>query len=412
MRISPAGIGKIAGVVLCIAVIGIWVLWSRTDYSVRGTVQVDTGAYISPGANIDVHLILASVQEDINRLVEDFSQLKTARMSQAVVTLIQQSTPGTPGAAAGGDAGLSIEHVISDSLNDTQPAEAGDTPPADDTLTRILTAEPDEEETNEIQQRISTYRNNAQFCRECMPVCPIGEDFYLQAAQYWEDKATALEEKGRLVYDEATLNYETTWQTYNGLGEEPVQLVSRKVRIDPGKLRKAEEQLGAPEKQPDKEKKETPKEMLQALEVPTNDIMNAAVEIERVLNEQNVYVIAETANLLREKILDTRKTDTDGSYVFKGDDVQPGGYIIFTRYDVLSTEGEPVEFMWYQPVTVPVKRFALKKAVTVNLDELNQSKPATLNLYVPERGELYLQLIDEIQTKRKEPAKDTAGTRG
>jgi hypothetical protein len=398
MRISPAGIGKIAGVVLCIAVIGTWVLWSRTDYSVRGTVQVDTGTYISPGDNIDVHLILASVEEDIKKLVEDFSQLKTARMSQAVITLIQQSTPEKPK----DDSGLSIEHVISDSLNDTEPAEPAETAPADDALARALREAPDEEEKNEIQQRINTYRNNAEFCRECMPACPIGENFYQQAAQYWEGKAAALEEKGRLVYDEATVNYETTWQTYNGLGEEPVQLVSREVRVDPGKLRKAEEQLTGPEKQPEKKKEETPKEVLQAIEVPTNDIMNAAGEIERVLKERSLYAIAETENLLREKILETRKTDMDGSFVFKGDDVQPGGYIIFTRYDVLSTEGEPVEFMWYQPVTVPVKRFALKKAVTVNLDELNQAKPATLDLYVPERDELYLQLIDGIQKKRTE----------
>ena len=155
-------------------------------------------------------------------------------------------------------------------------------------------------------------------------------------------------------------------------------------------------------------KEETTKDVLQALEVATNDIMNAAAEIERSLNERNLYAIAETANLLREKILDTRKTNTDGSFVFKGDDVQPGRYIVFTRYDVLSTEGEPVEFMWFQPVTVPIKRFALKKAVTVNLDELNQSKPATLNLYVPDRDELYLQLIDEIREKRTEQDENAA----
>jgi hypothetical protein len=109
--------------------------------------------------------------------------------------------------------------------------------------------------------------------------------------------------------------------------------------------------------------------------------------------------------LLKEKILYTRQTDTDGSYVFAGPDVQPGNYYVFTQYDVLSTEGEPVEFMWYCPVTVPQRRLALKKSVTLNLDDLNQGKPATLGMYIPDREELYLQLIDEIQKKEK-PAKE------
>ena len=93
---------------------------------------------------------LASVEEDIKKLVDDFSQLKTARMSQAVVTLIQQSTPATPGRAAADETGLSIEHVISDSLNGTEPAMPGEAAPADDTLARALREQPGEEEKNEI----------------------------------------------------------------------------------------------------------------------------------------------------------------------------------------------------------------------------------------------------------------------
>jgi len=411
MRISPAGIGKIAGVVVCIAVIAIWLLWSRTEYSVRGSVQVDTGAYVSPGANINVHLILGSVDEDVKKLVDEFARIRVSRISQAVVTLIDTASAAVPASDTLSPSGLSLENVINASLKDSpdKPKEA--VPAVDVALVKILKAPVDAEEKEEISQRIQEYLEFAMVCRDSMVACPVGEDFYRKGAEYWENKAAALQDKGRLVYDEATPNYSTEWKSYSGLSDEPVQLVTREVRVDPAQLSAAEKQLGGGSVKPEPEKKKDADKPLPIPDIPTNEIMTAAVDLERILMDRNQYTITETAKLFKEKILDTQQTDTDGKYVFKGDDVQPGTYIVFTQYDVLSAEGEPVEFMWYCPVTVPLRRLALKKSVAMNLDELNQCKPATLDMYVPERSELYLQLIDEIQKKRNPDKKEITETR-
>jgi hypothetical protein len=406
MRISPAGIGKIAGVVVCVAVIAIWLLWSRTEYSVRGTVQVDTGAYVSPGANIDVHLILASVDEDVKKLVAEFAQLRASRISQSVVTLVAETAPVAPESAAAADPfGLSLEHVISDSLKDSPSATAAKKLPVNNQLVQSLKEPPSQEEKDEISLRIQEYLEYAMVCRDSMESCPVGKNFYLKGAEYWEKKASDLQEKGRLVYDEATPNYSTVWETFSGLSQAPVQYVIREIRVDPTLLNQVDKQLAGVGEKPVPEKKKEPAKKLQIADVPTNEIMAVAVELERVLKERNQYVITETAKLLQEKILYTKQTDSDGSYVFNGADVLPGTYVVFTQYDVLSAEGEPVEFMWYCPVTVPLSRMALKKTVAMNLNELNQSKPATLEMYIPEQGELYLQLIDEIQ-KKQSPKKE------
>jgi len=86
--------------------------------------------------------------------------------------------------------------------------------------------------------------------------------------------------------------------------------------------------------------------------------------------------------------------------------VQPGNFIIFSKFDILSTEGDPIEFMWFNPVNVSIKRLAFDKTTIVNLDELNLSKPPYLDIYIPEKEELYLELVDMLTEKFEKPEKE------
>ena len=65
----------------------------------------------------------------------------------------------------------------------------------------------------------------------------------------------------------------------------------------------------------------------------------------------------------------------------------------------MSSEGERVEFSWFNPVTISLKRLAFDKSSVVNLDELNQSKPPVDNIYIPDTDELLLDVLDGLKKK-------------
>ena len=405
MRVSSAGMGIVAGSLLGIAVIVLFVLLALTKYTIAGTIQVDTGAYVSPACNINVDLILASVDQDLARLTDQFQAYRSEKMTQAVARLAVEmetklaetiaKTPATSTVAAG----LSIEHVIDESL------ETGESAPktvVETELMAILKEPAAADEKEEIQSRVDKYLRYALYCREMIDNCSVGNMFYRKGAEFWEEKVAALKEKGRLVYDDATVNYSTDWERYTGLGDEPVQEVSRTVRIDPAELAAAEEALGesGPAVKP-AARAEKPKPPAIGKLVSTNAIAAQATELERVLKDQYQYGLGESLKLLRDKTIMSVQTDAEGAFSFKGDEIQPGDYVVYAIYDVLSAEGEPVEFMWFEPVKISLRRFAFNKATVVTLNELNQHKPTFQSVYLPGRDELYLQLMDELEKKRK-----------
>ncbi len=406
MQISPVLIGKVAGAVAVVAVCIPLYLWSRADYSIEGTIQVDTGAYPSFARNIDVRLIHRAADEEMQKLVTEYKTFRDFRVGKTLGQLRGQAEdmqpPGEEPATPESDSSGIIENMLrsaSEAVDTAAPIEEETSPPM---------PEPDERERENVKERIWTYARHETYCRDCVPLCPLGPPFYVKGARFWEEKASKLKDAGRLVVDEASVNYETTWMEYGGLGDEPVQFVKAVIRtnVPAAALESGASPAGSAKPARKKEpgaKKARGQGAIAGSPLTTNEILKAAAELQRDLQQKYQTVFRRSNELLIEMTLDQVTTDDEGHYVFRGDAVQPGNFVISAKYDVLSAEGKQIEFMWFHPVNLSLRRFAFNKSTVVNLDELNQSRPPFLDVYVPTRDEIFLELVDELKKAEEKP---------
>ena len=391
MHISPSLIGKIIGAVAVIAICIPLFLWSRANYSIEGTIQVDTGAYINPARNIEVRLIHGSVMKEMETLIADYknynSFIKDSIAEILLTNLLDKST---------GQGGKGTTDLIKEMMSGT----SGNTNQMQKSLADLLLSKPDAAETEEVNALVSTYYYNANYCRDDQEFCPNGSTFYGKAAEFWDNKAENLKKYKRLAANDATKNYETTWIDSGGLGSEPVQVVKSFIKtdinltkIDGSGKDKSETAVS------DKKEKLSPGQLIPGSNITTNDIIAAAAELKRDLQQKYQSVLKKSNELLIQMILDQINTDEEGRYIFKGNAVRPGDFYISSKYDILSSEGERVEFSWFEPVTISLKRLAFNKSTIVNLDELNQSVPPVYNIYIPTRDELYIDIVDMLKAK-------------
>jgi|GEM_PF-1554140 len=382
MSASSKIIGPAVGGIIGIVIFGLAFLWFRSTYSIKGTIQVDTGIEIRQARQTDVSLIQGFVSEDLDQLVAEYNSFKNRQTDKMVEQLVLKSKE------------------ISDSKKPKTEIEN-----KEEIVEKALATDPDEAEKETIDQRIREYAKNAVYCRKSIPDIRKGKYYYESGAEFWEEKISNLKDYERVVVDEASLNYETTWEPTGGLGKEPIQIVKAVVRTN---LTGAIEQEPAEEPAKEKPEEKVRDEVVPGSYLTKDDVMSLAVELNKELRSEYNDVAGKSSDLILTMTIEQTKTDDKGNFVFKDKVVQPGKFIIFSKFDVLSAEGEPVEFMWFHPVNVSIKRLALDKTTVVNLDELNMSKPPYLDIHIPEKEEVYLELVDKLTAKLKEPEKENA----
>ncbi len=390
MKISPSLIGKISGAIAVIAICIPLFLWSKSNYTIKGRVQVDTGVYVNPARNVDVKLILGSVDDQLKILVSEYENYRDFRKEKTIELILEQKKQSTSNSLEKSDSNTT-KNAISNMLASTV-GKTGET-------WKINLAELDDEERELVTTLVSKYYQNSNYCRDQAAGCPIGAVFYEKGSLFWESKADNLIENKRIIFDEISTNYITTWVN-GGLGGEPVQVVET-VIITNITFQEIKAALGdSHEEDPAEKPKQIDRSaILLDLNISTNDILGAVTDLKKDLQQKYRAILSKSDDLLIEMILDQVTTDENGDYIFKGKSVKPGKYFISSQYDILSSEGERVEFSWFNPVTISLKRLAFDKSSVVNLDELNQSKPPVDNIYIPDTDELLLDVLDGLKKK-------------
>ena len=384
MSVSPKLIGKTIGGIVGLGICALAFLWFRSTYSIQGTIQVDTGIEIRQARQIDVNLIQGFVTDDLDQLVAEYNSFRKEQLE-----------------------------VVFERLMEKSRGKFGTENPEEKTIVNVEEkieypeADSDKAENDTIRKRIREYAENAIYCREKIPEIPEGKEFYEAGALFWEEKISNLKDFDRVIVDEASLNYETTWKPSGGLGEEPIQIVKAIIRTNVINLANVsiepvKENVEEAEKTVETEKSKV-NEVVPGSLLTKEEVMDFAVELNRALNTEQKVIAGKSRDLILAMTMDQTKTDNKGSFVFKNKSVQPGNYILSSKFDILSIEGIPVEFTWFNPVKISINRFAFDKTTLVNLDEVNQSKPPYMDIYIPEKEELYLELVDMLNLEFKKP---------
>lgn len=409
MRISIVGVGKLAGLAAGIALLTLLVLWSRARYTIEGSVRVEEGSAAGPARQVEVRLVSQNYEDSVAQLVQQYQRAYEAVLQAAVTQLIAKVNDIAASTnAAGGAGGLSLEALPP---ADTRSARERlrDEHPEVQRLVRALEKELGpltDDERKDVSARVQRYLEFSLYCREMMQVAPVGARFYERAAEYWEERAEALKKTGRAITDDAALSYETEWFT-GGLGDEPVQRVSRISRTNEAllaALREARsgEQAPAPTPAAPPQKPRRSGGVLPHSSLTSNDVQTALAAALRELQHTHDTVVRAAEDALLDETLDIAATGDDGRFAFRGDTVQPGSYIIFAKYDILSLEGEQMQLVWFEPVAVSLRRFAFNKSTRLDLTELNQRRPAVMDLRVPAQEALFATLVEEVRNARKQ----------
>ena len=382
MKFSPTLIAKIAGVIIAIGICAVAFLWLQSTYSIQGNIQIDTGVEVIEARQTDVILIQGFVTEDLDKLVAEYKSFEKQQTENTLNQLLKKSKENAA----------------------TKKPEEIPTPKIEKKI-EILNIENNETEDEIITKRIREYAENAVLCREEIPEIREGKEFYEVGAVFWEEKITNLKDFDKLIVDDASLNYETAWQSTGGLGTEPIQIVRAVIRTNIINVQITKPTPEIPEEKPKKPEKPKVDEVIPESFLTKKEVMSFAVALKKGLRSEYKEIARKSSDLIMTMTMEQIQTDDKGNFIFKNKVVQPGNYIIYTKFDILSIQGEPVEFMWFNPVNISIKRLAFDKTTILNLDELNQSNPPYLDIYIPETEEIFIRLIDKLEEKIKKPKK-------
>jgi hypothetical protein len=381
MHISPVGYAKLFGLAATITLIALLVVWSRAHYKIEGVIAVE--GQPTP-ASLEVRLMAISADDDIAMLTNELVATQQA-LTQTIVTQLGARVTAAR-AAARAKRALDITSLDVSRHADKSAGETGPLTPAEEA---------------ELAARMERYTTYALYCREQMKTCRMGGAFYEHGARFWDDKVAQLRSSGRLAADEATRAYETEWLDHQGLGEEPSQRVRAFVSSNAVflALHKETQTKPAPMKK-ERAPAKTVKEggLIAGCAITTNDVMTLVDEAVRTLQHQHTDGLPRAEESMLNATLAIAHTDGDGRFTFAGGSIQPGRYIVFARMEALSLDGERMEYMWYEPVYVPLKRLAFNKRATVRLTELNTRKPAVLQAAVPTRDELFATILTDLRS--------------
>ena len=380
MKMSPTLISKIATVIIAVGICAVAFLWLRSTYSIQGNVQIDTGVEVIEARQTDVILIQGFVTEDLEKFVAEYNSFEKQQTENTLNQLLKKSK----------------EKADAKKSKEKPKTKIGK-------KIKILNNENNETENETIGKRVREYAENAVYCREEIPEIREGKEFYEVGALFWEEKITNLKDFDKLIVDDASLNYETAWRSTGGLGTEPIQIVRAVIRTNIFYVKPSNPAPEIPEKKPEKLKID---EVIPGSFLTKKEVMSFAIALNKGLRSEYKEISRKSSDLILTMTMEQTQTDDKGNFIFKNKVVQPGNFIVYTKFDILSIQGEPVEFMWFNPVNISIKRLAFDKTTILNLDELNQSKPPYLDIYIPETEEIFIRLLDKLEEKIKKPKEE------
>ncbi len=363
MSVPSATIGKVAGGIVGVGLVAMLVLWARSTYTIEGRIEVDMVTHRTPVRDIEVWLIERAAEDDMTNFVAEYESFMHEWPQTSASQLFVKA----------------LEHIAHANTGTASAATLD---------TGALKASGASSSRSDAEVRAEGFRAYAKACREMKEACPIGGAFYDHGARFWENQAARLAKEGGGVI------YTTRWVSAGGLGGEPVQVVSV-VAPQGGTAR-----TGAHDaKTPSKAAKAPPREggIVPGSTLTTNEVRAAAAEYEQALDQEYARLFRDANNRLVSLTNAQTKTDEDGRYVFSGDAVQPGHYLVFAKYDTFSTENEQISFMWFQPVDVTPRRLAFSRKTVVDLNSDNQRKPQVLDMKVPTTNDLFTVLADRLR---------------
>ena len=257
---------------------------------------------------------------------------------------------------------------------------------------------PNEEEQAEIAKRVKNYKEYALYCRKRAEESVSGRSMYEKGAEFWEAKLETLKEKGRLVFDEVSYNYSVEEKKYAGLGDEPVQIVTKVQRVTPEELAV----MNVLEIPPEKQKTEKPKkkgEFNAASFINTNAVLKAAAQCHEQMKEAYKNISAKQDELIVQGQIEKVMTDENGVFAFKNPSIKPGLFGVYLEPNTLTPSGDILPVRWLVPVQVKGNAFSWNKATNITLDEQNMDTEVMASDAVPSIKDIYAGFLKDLQAE-------------
>ena len=257
---------------------------------------------------------------------------------------------------------------------------------------------PSEEEQAEIAKRVKNYKEYALYCRKRAQESQAGRTMYERGAEFWEAKLETLKEKGRLVFDEVSYNYSVEEKQYAGIGDEPVQIVSKVQRVTPEELAVMDVVTIAPEKQkPAKSAKDKNAKFDAEKYIDTNAVMKAAAQVCEQIKESVKNLSSQEDEALVQGQIEKVMTDDNGQFAFKNPAIKPGLYGVYLEHSMLTPSGDLLPVRWVVPAYVASKPLSWNKATVVTLDDKNMDPGIIKDGAAPQKSDIYARFIKDLK---------------
>ena len=259
---------------------------------------------------------------------------------------------------------------------------------------------PDESELAEIAKRVKNYKEYALYCRKRAQESQAGRAMYEKGAEFWEAKLETLKEKGRLVFDEASFNYNVEEKQYAGIGDEPVQIISKVQRVTPEELAVMNVVEIAPEKQKTTKAPKDKNAVFNAEKyIDTNAVMQAAAQVCAQIAESVKNMESQEDEALVQGQVEKVMTDDNGQFAFKNPAIKPGLYGVYLEHNSLTPSGDLLPVRWLVPAYIAKKPFSFKKSLVITLDEQNVDPEVLNETATPKKADIYARFLEDLKAE-------------
>ena len=223
---------------------------------------------------------------------------------------------------------------------------------------------------------------------------------YEKGAEFWEAKLETLKEKGRLVFDEASFNYNVEEKQYAGIGDEPVQIISKVQRVTPEELAVMNVVEIAPEKQKTTKAPKDKNAVFNAEKyIDTNAVMQAAAQVCAQIAESVKNMESQEDEALVQGQVEKVMTDDNGQFAFKNPAIKPGLYGVYLEHNSLTPSGDLLPVRWLVPAYIAKKPFSFKKSLVITLDEQNVDPEVLNETAAPKKADIYARFLEDLKAE-------------
>lgn len=272
--------------------------------------------------------------------------------------------------------------------------------PAAEAKTQDAGKLPDESELAEIEKRVKNYKEYALYCRKRAQESQAGRTMYEKGAEFWEAKLETLKEKGRLVFDEASVNYSVEEKKYAGIGDEPVQIISKVQRVTPEELAVMNVLEVKPENQKQaKAVKDKDAKFDAEKYIDKDAVMKAAEQVSSQIAENLKNMSSREDEALVQGQIEKVMTDDNGAFAFKNPAIKPGLYGVYLDHNTLTPSGDLLPVRWLVPAYVEKKPFSFKKSLVLTLDEKNMDTEVINDGASPKKADIYARFMEDLKAE-------------